>query len=201
MQSFLRAFSALFLLAAFATADQAVAQDEVTLTLTPESKLWVEGTSNKNDWTVHAGQLEGTVALRGDNVSRVEVNVASGKIVSNRSTIMDRLMHGALKSSEHPTISFVLEEAAAGSPGADGSFTMDTRGKLTLAGETRDIEMKVTGQRMDDGKVRFTGTYPLTMSDYGIDPPTAMFGALRTGDDVVVHFDVVGSPSTETAAN
>jgi len=33
------------------------------------------------------------------------------------------------------------------------------------------------------------------MSDYGMQPPTAMFGALRTGDDVTVHFDVAFVPA------
>jgi hypothetical protein len=35
------------------------------------------------------------------------------------------------------------------------------------------------------------------MSDYGIDPPTAMLGTLKTGDDVVVHFEAVGAPTND----
>jgi hypothetical protein len=33
------------------------------------------------------------------------------------------------------------------------------------------------------------------MSDYGLQAPVAMFGALRTGDEVTVHFDVVATPA------
>jgi hypothetical protein len=36
------------------------------------------------------------------------------------------------------------------------------------------------------------------MTDFALKPPTAMFGALRTGDEVVVNFDVV---ATQAAAN
>jgi polyisoprenoid-binding protein YceI len=178
----------------------AAAQDEVTLNLAGESKLWVDGTSNQSDWTVYAEEVEGVIALRGNDVTRVRVEVQSGKMTSNRSTIMDRLMHTALKTSQHPTIVFVLTEPAGSSGTGSGTLTMTAKGTLTLAGETQPVEMTVTGQRLDAGRIRFTGSYPLSMSDYGITPPTAMFGALRTGADVVVHFDVVGTPSTETAA-
>jgi len=33
----------------------------------------------------------------------------------------------------------------------------------------------------------------VSMADYGMRPPTAMFGALVTGNDVVVRFDVVAA--------
>lgn len=181
----------LFVLATFPV-DDVIAQNDVNLVLLPESKLWVDGTSNQDDWTVHAGEVRGTITLQGDRLDRAEIVVPSRKIVSNRSTIMDRLMYTALKASEHPEISFALAEPAAFA-GSENGF--DTKGALTLAGETRDIQMSVTSERLENGTVRFTGSYALTMSDYGISPPTAMFGALRTGDDVVVHFDVIGAPS------
>jgi hypothetical protein len=32
---------------------------------------------------------------------------------------------------------------------------------------------------------------PLRMTQFGIKPPTMMMGALRTSDDVVIHFDLL----------
>jgi hypothetical protein len=31
------------------------------------------------------------------------------------------------------------------------------------------------------------------MSDYGMKPPTAMLGTIKTGDAVTVHFDLVAN--------
>jgi len=31
---------------------------------------------------------------------------------------------------------------------------------------------------------------PIKMTDYGIKPPTALFGRLKTGDDVKVNFEL-----------
>ena len=49
-------------------------------------------------------------------------------------------------------------------------------------------------EALADGHVRFTGQHPMLMSDFGMDPPSAMFGQLRTADEVVVHFDLVVAP-------
>lgn len=165
--------------------------DAQSYTLQPDSKVWVDGTSNKSDFTVHATEIDASAELGADNVpTTLQITMPSASIKSNESTIMDRLLHDALKVEEHATITFELSEAAASS---DGSLS--TTGKLTLAGVTRDIEMDITAEQTDEG-IRYTGTTPLKMSDYNIKPPVAMFGALRTADDVTVGFDVVFVPAS-----
>ncbi|MFW5972421.1 MAG: YceI family protein [Bacteroidota bacterium] len=193
----LRVFT--ILLAALLVSTSAFAQS-TTLQLHEDSELWIDGTSNRSDWTVYASDIEGTIVLSEDGsnarVEQATITVPAGELVSRKSSIMDRLMYGALQVSEHPTVRFVLDDPGAGPSQVDGdSFSLVANGQLTLAGETQDITMEVTGEHLEDGRVRFTGSYPLTMSDYGISPPTAMFGSLRTGDAVVVHFNVVGAPS------
>lgn len=169
-------------------APSAAAQDYV---IQDESKIWVDGTSTKSDWTVQATTIDGTAALdNGAAPTALKLTIPSADIKSNESTIMDRLMHEALKVSEHPTITFTLDEAEASSQG-----TLKTKGRLTLAGVTNEIEMDVKTEKAADGGVRFTGTAPLKMTDYKMTPPTAMFGALRTGDDVTIGFDVVFVPN------
>ncbi len=177
----------------------AQAQNAAEYTLDAESKLWVDGTSNKSDWTVHAAELEGGFGITGSgtdlSVSSGEIVVDAAKLEGGTSTIMDRLMRDALNVKEHPTITYQLTSAERATAAAsDGTFTLATTGNLTLTGTTNEIQMDVTGTPQGDGKIRFTGSYALKMTDYGMTPPTAMFGALRTGDDVTVHFDVVAAP-------
>jgi polyisoprenoid-binding protein YceI len=164
------------------------------LSLQSDSRLWIEGTSTKSDWTVQASEVKAEMAIDGESIESVKVTVPSAKIISNKSTIMDRLMHGALKVTEHPVITYELDEDVAGIGSA--MFSVETSGKLTLAGVTKSVAFTVQGQRLDGGKIRLKGTMPLKMSDYGITPPNAMFGALRTADDVTVHFEVVVAPAS-----
>lgn len=178
----------------------AAAQADVEYSVQPASKLWVEGTSNKSDFSVNASTVEGSFDISG---SGADVSVASGEIAvqakdlkGGKSTIMDRLMYDALMVDEHPTITYHLAAAEnATAAASDGTFTLATTGKLTLTGTTKDVEIEVTGAPQADGSIRFTGSHALKMSDYGMTPPTAMFGALRTSDDVTIHFDIVAAPA------
>lgn len=167
------------------------AQDQLSQlrVIEEEGRLWVEGTSNRDDWVVHAAQYSGSIFVSGSTVDRVELSVPSADITSNESTIMDRLIRSALKANEHPVISYIADEPASDIAGDVVQFV--STGQLTLAGQTRDVAVDVSGERRDDGRFRFSGSAPITMSDFGIRPPVAMFGALRTADNVVVHFDIV----------
>ena len=172
----------------------ALAQQSENYVLDEESQLWIDGTSTRSDWTVYAEDIEGNFALvvaeDALQIEQVEFAVRAADIVSRRSTIMDRLIDDALLVDEHPIIRYDL---SGSTPGATPS-TYTTEGTLTMGGETRDVQFEVTAERLDDGKIRFTGTHPVIMSEYGLQAPVAMFGALRTGDEVTVHFDVVVAP-------
>ena len=74
------------------------------------------------------------------------------------------------------------------------SDSIMTSGEVRVAGVTKAAAMQVLFQSSDDGTVRVVGSHPMKMSDHGMKPPTAMFGALHTGNEVVVHFDVVFVP-------
>lgn len=62
------------------------------------------------------------------------------------------------------------------------------------------ITIDVVATRLSDGTVHVKGVVPVKMTDFGITPPTAIFGRLRTGDDVKVNFELtVGSKAIAAA--
>jgi len=199
----------LLLLAGFLLAQTPVlAQQTKQIPFTSDSKVWIDGTSNKTpEWTVHATELEGHVTMNpaataaDPGVESAMLKVTSKMIKSKKSSIMDRLMYDALKVKQHEHVVFDLTSVeSVTANGADG-FTMETRGNLTLAGQTKQIAMTVMGTMQADGTVVFTGSHTMLMSDYKIKPPTAMFGALHTGDEVVVHAELVTESITGTAGS
>jgi polyisoprenoid-binding protein YceI len=99
---------------------------------------------------------------------------------------MDQLMANALKAKTNPEIRYAMTSAVLAKPGAP--FALDTKGKLTIAGVTRDVVMQVTGTRDSGGTYMLTGKLPIRMSDYGVKAPTAMLGTIKTGNDVTVTF-------------
>lgn len=152
----------------------------------------IEGTSTLHDWTMQGTTIGGTVtappvdewanaALAGE--ASVAIPVAS---IKSEHAKMDRIMADALKAGANPMIRYQLTHAVPSRPGA--AFVLDTRGKLTIAGVTRDVDMQITGSRNANGTWTLTGQLPIRMTDYGIKPPTAMMGTIKTGNDVRVTF-------------
>ena len=73
-------------------------------------------------------------------------------------------------------------------------------GTLTVAGKENKVTMDVVATRLADGTVKAKGIVPIKMTDYGIKPPTAIFGRLKTGDEVKVNFElIVGGKAIATA--
>lgn len=146
------------------------------------SSIKVEGTSTLHEWKMESAAINGTLD------STAPSAVVTIPVVSLKSTHtkMDKLMAEALKAKDHPQIRYELVEANV--PANVNTFTIKTKGKLTIAGVTREIVMDVQGARSSDGKYVLTGTAPVKMTTFGVKPPTAMMGTIKTGDDVTVTF-------------
>ena len=177
--------AAFFAMAAFLPAETAQAQ---TLALSPESSIWIDGTSNRSDWTVYAKEMTGGVRMGEAGMpDSLALTVVSRQIKSDKSTVMDRKIVDALKAREHANITYQFTGVTV-SEGDAGMLL--TQGRLIIAGVTKDIEMEVTAEQLEDGSVRYTGMTPIRFTEYGMTAPTALYGALRTGNDVTVHFDL-----------
>ena len=147
------------------------------------SMIRVEGTSTLHDWKMEGASIDGQIDTTRPNAT-VTIPVAS---IKSSHTKMDKLMTEALKAKDHPEIRYELVEAT-GIPANAATFTTKTRGKLTIAGVTREIAMDVQAARNTDGRYILTGTAPVKMTAFGIKPPVAMMGTIRTADDVKVTF-------------
>lgn len=155
------------------------------------SVIRIEGTSTLHEWKMEGSTINGSIAAppidqwTNETASRVSVEIPVTSIKSEHAK-MDKLMADALKAGANSTIRYELTTAVLTQPGT--TFLLKTRGKLSIAGVTRDVDMQITGARDSSGAYVLTGQLPIRMSDYGIKPPTAMMGTIRTGNDVKVTF-------------
>ena len=153
----------------------------------------VQGTSTLHEWTMEGQTIEGQITApvieqwqNGKAATAVSISIPVTSIKSQHAK-MDKLMAEALKAKENPVIRYEVTEALL-EKGAPQAFTLKARGKLTIAGTTREVEMQVGGSRNPSGSYVLTGEVPIRMSDFGIKPPTAMLGTIKTGNDVKVNF-------------
>jgi len=163
-------------------------------------RVAIAGTSNVHDYTastsdVRLVRLELADGLGGPDfwdeivkpgaIQSFEVAIAAGSLSSPREGI-DKNMHKALKVKEFPDITFRLIRFEGGSnPGA-----LLATGVLTVAGVEREVTLDLKTTR-HDLHFNVSGTVSLLMTDYGIAPPKAMLGMLKTDPKVTVTFETV----------
>lgn len=158
-----------------------------------ESKLVVDGTSNLHDWTIEAKAMSGKASATietGDlkALKNLDFSVEVEQLKSGKSG-MDKNTFKALKSTSHKNISFKLVKVVKMTTVSDNNYTIETQGDLTIAGTTKRINQTFT-VKLIGKKMVFSGKQKIDMTVYGVEPPKALMGTIKTGKDVTVDFKV-----------
>lgn len=187
--------AAAILLAAWTTTPSSAA---VTAKLASGSHVWLEGDSTLHPYSSTAAVVEVTLTLEPSGAVPQTVAAAVAAQSAAKMTVripvktfksehkgLDKNLRKALRAEQHPDIIFVMKgyklvkEAAATSVVAWGD--------LSVAGKTKEETLKGI-LSIKDGRTLIDGEQPLSMTDFGVKPPTMMMGAVKTQDRVVVKF-------------
>jgi polyisoprenoid-binding protein YceI len=171
------------------------------LSVRPDSRLWLEGSSNIRDWRCDATTLDASIDLddhapydAGDDaigrLRRVHVRVPTHALTCGRSQ-MDNIMYKALRADDEPDCRQIVARFEVVSRRDEVDHSLVMQGTLRIAGREREVRVPVVVQQQRDGSLRAQGALPILMTDYGITPPKALFGVLRTEDRIVVKFDLL----------
>ena len=156
-----------------------------------ESKLEVLGTSTLHDWEEVAEEMTGDAVILSEND---QINIESLKFkvpvkaLKSDHGAMDKNTYEALKSSKHPNIYYELKEVKSVEKNGQ-DFNLVTTGNLTIAGVTKNIEMTVSAKNVGNA-ISFSGKVDFKMTDFKVDPPTALLGTVKTGDEITIKFNV-----------
>ena len=184
----------------WAAAGAAVSGGQTPLAI-DSARITLSGTSNIHAYTASTTtvrvtraqltcELEGpdmwSNALKPGAVEAFEIAIPAATLTSPRDGL-DKNMHEALKVKDHPDIVFRLLRFEPGS-GAPG--TLRGIGVLQIAGVEREVSFDVTTQR-EGSMLKVQGRLLLLMTDFGIKPPVAMLGMLKTDPKVAITFETV----------
>lgn len=198
-----------FALTALMSVASSLPAQSVRLAVAPESKLSIEGGSNLHGWECKASSFDATIEVDESFLKSATITPALVKKLQVKVPVrnlkcghggMDNNLYKALKADDAPDISYTLSTFDVAAGATRDSFTVKTVGTLKLAGAEKTVNMDVSASRAADGAITATGELPLLMTDFGVKPPTAMFGTLRTDNKVTVKFSILVGPQTLTAA-
>jgi len=184
------------------------AQSTAELAVGSESRVWIEGSSNIHSWSCSATAVDATIAVevafkedpdfpRYLKAVHVKVPVTA---LSCGHDQMDKSMRRALKVEDTTRSPYITASFEAVRGASDTNALMvSTVGALEIAGRENAVRMDVGTTRLADGTIEARGEVPILMSDYGIKPPTALFGALRASNRVIVKFALKLGPDVVAA--
>ncbi|MGM0407026.1 MAG: YceI family protein [Bacteroidota bacterium] len=157
-----------------------------------KSSLIIEGTSSVHDWEMEANDLKSDMMVRFNGQKIEEITDASfsspaDQVLSDNS-IMNSKTHKALKADDYSIISFNLR-SVSGLNVNGSNISGQAIGVVKIAGVSKTIRVSFNGKVNGDRSISIQGTVPLKMTDFKIDPPTAMLGALKTGDNVKINYN------------
>ncbi|HEY0551423.1 MAG TPA: YceI family protein [Verrucomicrobiae bacterium] len=167
------------------------------------TKLKMDGTSSIHDWSVETAAVGGIIEIDSAFVSdptsakpgkipaKVETSIPVRQLKSGTKAMDDR-MYQAFKIQQFPKIEYRLTELTLKETpkSANGPFSFDSTGELTVSGVTNKVSFPVTMTRADK-LLKTTGNTSVKMTSFGITPPALdlLAVSIRTGDDVKITFD------------
>ena len=169
------------------------------LTVQPQSKMWIEGTSTVRSFrcsvpdftlTVDAEGTGAVTAVLGAQkaVRAVELTVPAAKMDCGNGKMNEHMLK-AVKADRNPTIRFSLAsyDVAGAADGVRGAL----RGTLTLGGAQHPIDIDAVATDAGNGVMRIVGGYEVALSAFDLERPSLMFGRIKVGDKIKVKFDLL----------
>jgi hypothetical protein len=178
-----------------------VSRGQGTYALAPTgNKMIIKGTSTLHDWQCKVEQMGGQMSatITSGTLKEIQSLTFSATVSSIRSIKengeyyekgMDKNVYKALKSDQHAAITFALRKVNSITPAAN-KVTLAATGTLTIAGTPKDVTLTVTGTPSGTGYA-FEGSFPMKMTDFKVDPPTALLGTIKTGDAITIEFRTI----------
>ena len=174
---------------AFVTSDTTIS----TYVLDKDYVVTIHGTSNLHDWDEDIQTVTGNATINWNedksfdlDAINIKMNVYS--IKSHEGSFMNNNTYKALKADAHPVITFILRSPLKSIKANSIANNVSMPGSLTIAGVTNNITMQVKLVMDSQGKLTIEGSQIIKMTDYGVIPPTALFGAIRTRDNITLSF-------------
>ena len=125
--------------------------------------------------------VSGIAVIDGDAITTAQLSAELTTLTSDDGRRDNALRDRGIESARFPTAEFELAE-----PAALGRERTTARGRLTLHGETKPIQVRLRSQPVGD-QLELVGSAPIAFADFGIEPPSVA-GFVTVEDEGTLEF-------------
>jgi polyisoprenoid-binding protein YceI len=157
-------------------------------TLDVKTNFSVLGTSTMHDWEMQSASKTGTANLtvadsKLTDINSIDITLPAESIKSEKKS-MDKVAYETLKTDKFKNIKYVLKSAEK-----VNESTWNLTGTYTIAGVSKVLKTQVK-TTVTNGVVNLQGSNKITFTEFGMKSPTAMFGAIKTGENLTIKFNL-----------
>lgn len=172
------------------TGSQLIAQTKYSLA--PSSEMKISGGSTLHDWdmTSNAAKGEGMFVMEGNQfkgINSLKVQMEAETLKSGTRGL-DNNAYKALDTDKNKDVIFTLKEIT----GSGSSY--QAKGDFTIAGVTKPASFPVK-LTQSGSTLTFEGSFDTKLTNFSIDPPTALLGTVKTNDEIKISFKTIFQPS------
>ena len=158
-----------------------------------QSQLSITGTSTLHDWEIEVNEYHGYIDIleskKGLEINGGKLSIEVESFKSGKGG-MDKKVYEAMEYEDHPLIYFEYKNTIKQTT-EDRDLNMIINGDLTIAGVTRNIEVEINGTFSSEKTLQFEGVKGFKMTTFNIEPPSAMFGTIKSGDKITVDYSII----------
>ena len=190
------------LLCSFADSD--MRSRSIVYSIENGSSLSITGSSNVNTFSCLCAETfkrQVLEVVRVDSIRQFRFRNALIKLPTQsmdcNNTRMNSDLCDALKASRYPFIVVELQQIQL-RPSAlkavnNEWFDVVAMANLTITDVCKPIVMDVRGIRLSDDRYRFVCSKNVRMTDFNVDPPTALFGLIKVDNEIKINLDITAS--------
>jgi polyisoprenoid-binding protein YceI len=158
------------------------------------TKIAIAGTSTLHNWNMASEKANCDISFNfdGANITGLSslIFTVQAETLKSDSKGLDKNAYKALNVGKHPEISFTSNFANIRSNGPN-SYLISAKGKLTISGVSKEVWLAgVSTVNPADMSVQTICSDKIKISEYNVEPPSFMFGAMKTGNEITVKFTV-----------
>ncbi|QKF82240.1 YceI family protein [Halarcobacter ebronensis] len=149
----------------------------LTSFLFANSSITIDGTSTLHDWKMVSEKIDTEFESDDSDITKLNVSVKIDTLKSGDEGL-DEKAYETLKIDRKNNIIFELENANLKAGEIKGVFrVLDKEKEVVLKPEILTLN-------------QVKGSFKVKMTDFGLEVPSVMFGAIKSGDEVTVSYNI-----------
>jgi len=154
------------------------------------SDMIIYGTSSMHDWKVEVDLNKVTlkkIDFKNSRLNGITIGVPVAALMAPKKLMQKKLLK-VLKATKHPFLSIQINDCTVKQ---DTLFS--DKGLFTIAGKQQVLPFKTEYSTQKEGYLMLSGTQSIDMTHFDMKPPSAMFGLMNVGNEVLVKFKLLVS--------